>query len=141
MLYSIPPMSPRFLLLFAALAAAPTAAQTAAPDSLPPGVTPAMVERGLRVFGGAGICMACHGPQGRGTLTGPDLTDSLWLHSDGAYDAIVALIKTGVPAEQSKTGKVMPPKGGSAITEADLRAVAAYVWSLRHSPSVRRRSE
>lgn len=119
----------RYCILIAALIAAPPAsAQTT--DSLPPGVTSAMVATGKKVFGGAGLCMACHGPQGKG-MTGPDLTDATWLHHDGSYEALVKQITDGIDEKASKTGQIMPPKGGSSISDADVRAVAAYVWSLR----------
>jgi len=101
-------------------------------DSLPPGVTPTMVTDGKTVFTGPGLCTACHGPAAKGIGgLGPNLTDREWLHSDGSFDAIVKQIMTGVSAEQSTTGLVMPPKGGAQLSEAQVRAVAAYVWSLR----------
>ncbi len=119
----------------AAAAAAPAADSTmqATPaGSLPPGVTQAMVDEGKTLFHGAGICVTCHGQNGVGvTGLGPNLGDSEWLHSDGSYDAIVAQIHKGVPTAESKSGIMMPPKGGSAITDEQVKAVAAYVWSLR----------
>ena len=120
----------RYGLLMAGLAAAapPLAAQ--APDSLPPGVTAELVARGKKIFGGPGLCMACHGPEGKG-LTGPDLTDSTWLHHDGSYEALVKQITEGIDEKASKTGQIMPAKGGSSISAEDVRAVAAYVWTLR----------
>jgi mono/diheme cytochrome c family protein len=88
-----------------------------------------MVSRGKVLFGGAGLCLACHGPDAKGGV-GPNLTDQQWLHDDGNYEALVKLITTGVQPKDSKTGQMMPPKGGSAISEADVKAVAAYVWSI-----------
>jgi mono/diheme cytochrome c family protein len=109
--------------------AAPALAQSGPADSLPPGVTAEMITRGKTVFTGPGICFACHGMNAEGT-TGPSLTDSLWIHSRGEYDKIVQLILAGITAKDSKSGAIMPPRGGSAINDADVRAVAAYVWSL-----------
>ncbi len=63
---------------------------------------------------------------------GPDLTDTTWVHSKGGYEEIVAQITKGVTKQESKGANVMPPKGGSSISEDDLKAVAAYVWSLSH---------
>jgi len=106
------------------------AGQTSAPaDSLPEGVTPAMVTSGKELFGGKGLCLACHGPDAKGGL-GPDLTDTEWLHGEGRFTEIVARILLGVPDEDSITGQSMPPKGGSTLTEEEIRAVAAYVWTL-----------
>lgn len=98
-------------------------------DSLPPGVTPAMVTEGKVVFQGAGLCLACHGPEGKGGI-GPDLADTVWLHHDGGFDALVRQITTGITLDESKTGQLMPPRGGGTISDAQIRAVAAYVWSL-----------
>lgn len=99
-------------------------------DTLPPGVTSAMVTQGKKVFSGKGLCVACHGDAGKGGLA-PSLRDSTWIHSKGGYDDIVAQVRRGVPAESSATKLVMPPRGGSPINDAELAAVAAYVWSLR----------
>lgn len=109
-------------------------AQTSSTDSLPTGVTQQMIVQGKAIFGGAGVCFACHGMAGEG-LSGPALADSAWIHNRGEYDKIVQLVLTGIDAKASKSGVVMPPRGGSAINDADVRAVAAYVWSLSHRPS------
>lgn len=99
---------------------------------LPAGVTQAMVDEGKTLFHGAGICYTCHGQNGVGvTGLGPALNDATWLHNDGSYDAIVAQIMSGVSASESTTGVAMPAKGGSAITDDQVKAVAAYVYSLR----------
>ena len=114
------------LLAFAAaLGASPAAAQA------PAAVTPAAIAQGDSIFHSAGNCYACHGANAQGAV-GPNLTDAEWIHSDGSYDAIVKQITTGVPKEESKSGIPMPPKGGSTITDDEVKAVAAYVYSLGH---------
>jgi mono/diheme cytochrome c family protein len=119
--------------LFALLALAGTGRAQQQAASLPPGVTPQMIKEGSGIFQGAGLCMACHGSDAKGLPgLGANLTDTEWLHSKGTYDDIVKQIMTGVPADKSTTGTVMPPKGGSSITDAQVKAVAAYVWSLSH---------
>lgn len=124
-------MPRRFACLGLFLLATPLAAQGT--DSLPAGVTAAMLTEGKKVFAGPGLCSACHGPAAKGvTGLGPDLTDGAWLHSDGSYDALVTQISTGVPSNKSKSGVAMPPKGGASLSDAQVRAVAAYVWSLSH---------
>lgn len=106
--------------------------QAAAPQQLPEGVTPEMIAQGKEIFTGPGICATCHGPDGKGVPNlGANLTDTQWVHSDGSYPAIVNTILSGVAAEKSTTGTPMPPKGGSMITDEQVKAVAAYVWSLR----------
>jgi mono/diheme cytochrome c family protein len=120
---------PGLLIAFVAvLGASPAVAQA------PAGVTPAMITQGDSIFHGKGNCYACHGANAQGTV-GPNLTDAEWIHSDGSFEGIVKQVTTGVPKEQSKSGIVMPPKGGSAITDDEVKAVAAYVYSLSHKKS------
>src|SRR5215213_7684199 len=111
------------LALVALLGATPAAAQA------PAAATPAAVAQGDSIFHGKGNCYACHGANAQGAV-GPNLTDAEWIHSDGSYDAIVKQITTGVTAEESKSKIPMPPKGGSSITDDQVKAVAAYVYSL-----------
>ena len=107
------------------------AAQAQRADSLPPGVTAKMVTDGAALFKGAGLCTACHGADSKGLPNlGPDLTDAKWLHSKGSYDELVKGIMAGVTADKSTTGIVMPPKGGSSLTDEQVKWVAAYVWTL-----------
>lgn len=127
-------MSQRLVLVCVSmvLSAPALAAQTA--DSLPPGVTADMVATGNRLFHGAGICFSCHGQDAKGTPgLGPDLGDAQWLHGDGSYEYIVRRIMAGVPADSSTSGVAMPPRGGSRLTDDQVREVAAYVWHLRVS--------
>lgn len=120
----------------AQVAAAPEAGAEATeadamPQELPEGVTAAMVEEGKGIYNGAGICMSCHGAAGEGIPNlGADLTDDEWIHVDGSYEQIVENIMTGVTAQESSSGVPMPAKGGTAITDDQVKAVAAYVWTL-----------
>ena len=116
------------LLAFAAvLGASPAAAQAKAPAE----VTPATIAQGDSIFHSKGNCYACHGSNAQGAV-GPNLTDAEWIHSDGSYDAIVKQVTNGVPQAESKSGIPMPAKGGSSITDDEVKAVAAYVYSLSH---------
>ena len=122
----------RLGLLVAALAllgAGPVVAQEKAPS--PAGVTPAAIAQGDSIFHKDGLCYACHGTNAQGAV-GPNLTDAEWLHGDGSYDFIVATVTSGIPAEKAKKGIPMLPKGGSSITDDQVKAVAAYVYSLSH---------
>ena len=110
-----------------ALAAVPVRAQ-----ALPAGVTPEMIKQGDQVFHTSGLCFACHGADAKGAV-GPNLTDKEWLHIKGTYAEIDSLVTAGIPLEKALTGKgPMPPKGGSTISDDDVKAVSAYVWSLSH---------
>ena len=108
-------------------AAFPAAAQSA----MPAGVTKELIDKGNEIFHKSGLCYACHGADGKG-LVGPNLTDDVWLHSKGTYEDIVNQVMKGVTKEESKSGILMPPRGGSSISDDDVKAVAAYVWSLSH---------
>lgn len=105
---------------------------TAQAQGLPAGVTQAMVDKGNEVFHKTGLCYACHGQDGKG-LVGPNLTDDVWLHSKGSFEELVAQVTKGVTKEESKSGVPMPAKGGSSISDDDVKAVAAYIYSLSHA--------
>lgn len=131
------------LLGLATSGAVPLNAQTTPESSAtPPGpaaagpsaggaVTPELVAQGAKVYNGAGNCYACHGSNAQGAV-GPNLTDAEWVHSKGTLEDIISQVNRGVPKEESKTGIPMPPKGGGSISDDDVRAVAAYVYSLSH---------
>jgi cbb3-type cytochrome c oxidase subunit III len=119
----------RLGLLVAAAALVGTGQAAAQEQAAPAGVTPAAIAKGDTIFHQTGLCYACHGSNAEGAV-GPNLTDAEWLHGDGSYDMIVATVTSGVPAQKAKTGVAMPPKGGSAISDEDVKAVAAYVYSL-----------
>lgn len=113
-------------------AAADPPARAAAVDSaalarLPPGATLAMVVEGEQLFGTA--CIACHGPAAAGTQLAPSLRDSSWIDIDGSYAAIDSLIHAGV-AEPKQYPVPMPPLGGGRFSDAQVRALAAYVFTL-----------
>jgi len=83
-----------------------------------------MAAQGERLY--AGICVACHGADGKGNaqLGAPDLTDEDWLYG-GRYEEIAASIRRGrhgiMPAHRALLG------------ETRARLAAAYVWSLSHA--------
>lgn len=112
-------------------------ARPAAPDTT---ITPALIALGDSIFRGrvaGGTCVACHGPAAKGIPgLAPDLTDSRWLHGDGTLAFLMRTIESGVPRPK-EAAAAMPPGGGSRLTPEQLRAVAAYVYSLSH-PEVRR---
>lgn len=108
---------------------APEAAAPAQEVALPEGVTQEMVAQGKEIFASTGLCYTCHGPDGKGTPLAPDLTDAAWLNIDGSYDAIVGLVKAGVPTPKQYPAP-MPPMGGAQLSDDQVRAVAAYVYTL-----------
>ena len=99
----------------------------------PAAATPAALAQGDSVFHGKGNCYACHGDKAQGAV-GPNLADAEWIHSDGSYEAVIKQITEGVAQKDSKSGIPMPPRGGSSITDDEVKSVAAYVYSLNHKP-------
>jgi mono/diheme cytochrome c family protein len=119
-----------YLLVVASLAGS-TALSAQNSEELAEGVTAAMISAGEQLYQGAGLCFACHAPDAKGMPgVGPNLTDEEWLQSTGTFPEIVQTILEGVPADKTTSGVVMLPKGGSQITEEQVRQVASYVWSL-----------
>lgn len=117
-----------------------TAAPAVAPAAVPaPGVAatadptnPQLIALGNSIFHGqaaGGTCITCHGQNGAGGQLGPNLTDAEWLHGDGSYDFLVTTITNGV-ATPKHFPAMMPPMGGAPLTPDQVRAVAAYVYSL-----------
>jgi hypothetical protein len=100
----------------------------------PPRSSPDQVALGERVYHGqkdGGTCAGCCGADAKGTSVGPDLTTGKWLWGDGSLAAIEHTIRIGVPEPKQSTG-VMSPLGGAELTDADVLAVASYVWALGH---------
>jgi len=84
------------------------------------------VDLGLAAAGAprfAGLCAACHGPDGKGnTLMGaPDLTDDYWL-----YGGDLASIRAGI--DHGRAGAM--PAHATILGETRARLAAAYVYSL-----------
>jgi mono/diheme cytochrome c family protein len=107
---------------------------TPAANKLPPGVTMAMIAQGDTIFN-TKSCKNCHGPNGVGGPRAPNLTDQTWIHIDGEYASIVQLVTTGFTKADLKNPDYpfsMNPRGGVGLTDDQIRAVAAYVWSLSH---------
>jgi mono/diheme cytochrome c family protein len=113
-------------------AAAPGAAAGATAANLPAGVTPAMVQEGQQIFTTLGNCYTCHGADAHGTALAPNLTDSEWLWvtpGPNEYADLQQRIREGVPQPKEHPAP-MPPMGGATLTDDQLKAVAAYVYSL-----------
>lgn len=81
-----------------------------------------VVEQGKQLF--TSTCAACHRADGGG-LIGPNLTDAFWIHGGGPT-AIFGRVKDGVPDKGM-------PAWGPQLGEARVRAVAAYVLTLRNT--------
>jgi mono/diheme cytochrome c family protein len=110
------------------IGAPPLAAQ------LPASADTGQVAVGRTLFEGKGLCFSCHGKNGEGVL-GPTtrLAGRKLVHTKVVAADVAALIKMGVDSAHSTSGNVMPPKGGSRLTDSEIDAVAAYVVELQQS--------
>lgn len=128
----------------AALAEAPRAAITSAltsgdafsggPPAVPPGSSADEVALGQRIYFGetkGGTCVGCHGSDGRGSAAGGSLVGPAYQWSDGSVAGLAATITAGVTHPKKASGG-MPALGGAPLDAGDVRAVAAYVWTLGH---------
>lgn len=103
-------------------------------------ITVPMIALGDSIFHGkanGGACFMCHGADAKGTPgLAPNLTagknGKKWLHGDGTYGAILEIVRHGVP-DPKEGPSPMPPMGGASLTQQQLQAVAAYVYSLSHA--------
>ncbi len=114
--------------------ATPAPAANKAP-AMPAGVTDSSIAEGKALFMAAtSNCTRCHGPDGTGGTRGPNLMDSVWVHNDGSPSGIAHTIMTGVPASEMKGQYQFPmaPKGRANITDAQVNAIASYLWSASH---------
>jgi mono/diheme cytochrome c family protein len=100
-----------------------------APVELPAGVTQDMVASGEQLYGSSGNCFTCHAANGSGTPLAPALNDGAWIHIDGSFDELVRIIAEGVPVP-AQYPAAMPARGGAAITEEQVRQIAAYVYTI-----------
>jgi cbb3-type cytochrome c oxidase subunit III len=86
-----------------------------------------MVAQGQQTF--STVCSTCHGPDAKGTQLAPNLTDAEWLNIGGTYEEIQNVVKTGVQTPKQFPAP-MPAMGGAQLSDDQVKAVAAYVWSL-----------
>jgi mono/diheme cytochrome c family protein len=107
--------------------ATPAPPAAAPPGTPPQGATPEMLVQGQQIF--TNTCAICHGPDAKGTQLAPNLTDSEWLHGDGTYNFIIKTVTDGVLTPKNAPGPMLA-KGGANLSDEQVRAVSAYVWSL-----------
>jgi mono/diheme cytochrome c family protein len=96
---------------------------------LPEGVTQEMVAQGEEIFNRGATCFTCHGAGGIGGPLAPALNEADWIHIDGSFDSIVQIIVAGVPVPQQYPAP-MPPLGGSALSDEQVRQIAAYIYAI-----------
>lgn len=97
------------------------------PGQLPQGVTARQGDQGRSLYRGS--CVMCHGEGGRGTQLGPSLVDAEWSRGAGTFEEVIQVVAEGAPATE-QYGVPMPPRGNGTLTDEQIRAVAAYTFSL-----------
>lgn len=105
-------------------AAAPVAAvaPSAAPATAPAVAAPALADAGKKTYDGA--CVACHGA---GIAGAPKFGDKAAWGPRIAQGSTV-LYEHAIKGFQGKAG-IMPPKGGSTASDADVKAAVDYMAS------------
>jgi glucose/arabinose dehydrogenase/mono/diheme cytochrome c family protein len=101
---------------------------------VPSGATKDEIALGDRIFHGEaadGTCAGCHGSDAKGSPQAPSLVNGTWNFGDGSLKAIAQTIANGVPRPRNYSDP-MPPRGGAPLSDADVNAVAAYVWAISH---------
>jgi len=93
---------------------------------LPEGATLEMAEEGRRLFV---VCAVCHGLDAGGTHFGSSLRDAEWNAISGELEEIEAVVRSGTGATEDYPIP-MPVMGGGDFTEAQLRALATYVFVI-----------
>jgi len=87
---------------------------------------------GRKLFEGKGLCFSCHGKDGEGVIApSTRLAGRALVHTKATVAEVAALIKVGVDSAHSTSGQVMPARGGSRLTDAEVDAVAWYVLELQ----------
>lgn len=99
--------------------------------SVPAGATAADVTEGQKIFTSTGNCFTCHGQNGAGTGMAPPLNDTKWINVAGDFASIQQVVNAGVQ-QPKEFPAPMPAKGGAALTEQQVKQVAAYVYSISH---------
>jgi mono/diheme cytochrome c family protein len=98
---------------------------------VPPGASPDQVALGEQLYHSK-TCAGCHSSDGKGSATGADLTTGKYVWSNGSVQGIEKTIASGVPKPKNHIG-AMPPDGGTQLSQAELTALADYVWALGHT--------
>jgi mono/diheme cytochrome c family protein len=94
-----------------------------------------MLAEGDSIFHGqkaGGLCYTCHGADAKGTALAPPLVSHKWLTGDGSYSFIQQRVTQGMPNPTPPYSAPMPPMGGAQLSADQIKAVAAYVYSISH---------
>lgn len=104
-------------------------------------VTPATIADGRALFHGAGGCAPCHGDDGAGTADGPSLTTGRWKLGDGTFAWLLHITRHAGWGASNPQADPKPMRGPGTLDSAQVRSVAAYVFSISRAktPALRGR--
>jgi mono/diheme cytochrome c family protein len=108
--------------------AQPLGAQDTAPP--PAGVDSVTIAAGRLLFEGSGGCVPCHGEQGEGTPDGPSLIAGPWTLGDGSFPWLLHITRHGGWGARGRDDDPRPMRGPTVHDSAEVRRVAAYVFSI-----------
>jgi mono/diheme cytochrome c family protein len=98
------------------------------------GVDAELADAGARYFHSS-TCFTCHGPGGRGTRLAPPLTDGIWRHRvRGSPDELAEIIRSGIDKPLHSPGSMPPLGGANYVTEEEMRALSAYLYTIAGWP-------
>lgn len=92
----------------------------------PSGSTEADLAHGKALFDRS--CMACHGPEGRGSQAGPGLVNEIYVPKHHADEAFLLAVQRGVRAHHWRFGD-MPPVPN--LSPDQVKLIIAYVRDLQ----------
>ena len=114
----------------------PLAAQDTA--SVPAGVDSASIAAGRLLYQGRGGCDPCHGERAEGTPDGPSLITGPWMLGDGSFPWVLHITRHAGWGTRSREGDPRPMRGPTVLDSAEVRRVAAYVFSIsRRKPQAK----
>jgi mono/diheme cytochrome c family protein len=117
-------------MLCSLLATTPTGLRAQTPSPRPAGVTGKAIAKGRQLFHGVGDCSSCHGDDGVGTDEGPALATGPWKNGDGSFPWLLHMTRHAGWGARTREDDPRPMRGPTVLDSAQVRRVAAYVWSI-----------
>jgi mono/diheme cytochrome c family protein len=101
-----------------------------ATEAKPSQVTDSAIAAGKELFHGVGACNQCHGDNGIGTDDGPALVQGPWKLGDGSYPSLVHITNHAGVGAVGRSDDPRAMRGPILLDSAQVRQVAAYIWSI-----------
>jgi mono/diheme cytochrome c family protein len=98
--------------------------------SMPAGVDSGGIAAGRRLYQSRGGCVPCHGERAEGTPDGPSLIEGPWTLGDGSFPWLLHITRHAGWGARGRDGDPRPMRGPTVLDSAEVRLVAAYVFSI-----------